>query len=88
MTLTSGEPEQCRQITRGLVVTKVPVVVEFSYFKTPGDEKIGLSLYVGRAPSYKTVISQEMLEEGGDIVMILVLNVASSSRGSGGDARQ
>lgn len=61
----SGDAEMCLKITRGLVEAKVPVVTEFSYFKAPGEERVAMVLYTGRAPSYRLTVTQEMLHEGG-----------------------
>ena len=54
----------CGQLCRGLVAAQVPVVTEFSVFKAPGEEKVGMVIYTGRAPAYKLILTQEMLHEG------------------------
>ena len=54
----------CGKLCRGLVAAQVPVVTEFSVFKAPGEEKVGMVIYTGRAPAYKLILTQEMLHEG------------------------
>ncbi len=42
----------------------MPVVTEFSHFKAPEGEKVGMVIYTGRAPAFKLIVTQEMLHEG------------------------
>ena len=67
--------ETCRETVRSLLLTKAPVVVDFSVYP---DQKIGLELYLGRMPAYKLDLCPRMLEEGelaslfsGDCVKII-----------------
>ena len=53
--------EMCRDIVRALLVSKAPVVVDFSLFL---DGKVGVELYLGSMPSYKLVLTERMLKEG------------------------
>ena len=46
------------------MAAQVPVVTEFSVFKAPGEEKVGMVIYTGKAPAYKLILTQEMLHEG------------------------
>ena len=69
----------CLKITRGLVAAKVPVVTEFSYFKVPGEEWVAMVLYTGRAPSYRLTVTQEMLHQGQDPVLISIMTQVFSS---------
>ena len=65
-TSASIEPDQCRDIVRALLSSKSPVVVDFSLHSAEGEgeESVGVELYLGTMPSYKLILSRQILVDG------------------------
>ena len=55
-----------RDLCKVLIETQCPVLVEFSYYaEHPMDQRVGIVLYVGMMPSYRAVMTPELLTQAG-----------------------